>query len=158
MLETKHQFSRSLQFQSHSTWAKHLICWTNIKLHICDIKLTLIVMLHLTNFGLPIFPHLLALAICTIFFHRHHIWRCYIQITYTSTQHITPHHSIILHRSRHIIWVFQIQTTLRRRQRFIIIHPYALYTQRSHLHTIIVLPRCHTIMHLSRRQYRHHTQ
>ena len=132
VLKAEHQLGRTLQFQLHATRTKDLISWTDIKFHIGYIKLALIIVLYLADFLLPIVAHLLALGIGAILIRSHHIRRCYIHITHTSTEHIAVMYWVILNRSLHIIWAFQVQTTGLTSQIFIIIHPQCLHLHRSH--------------------------
>ena len=148
MFESEQQFRRTLHLQLYTTRTKHLISRSDIKFHIGDIKLTLIIVLHLTYFLLPILSHYLTFAVRTILIHRHHIGGSYLRFTNARAHHVATTCSVILHRSCHIIGCLQIQTTLRTGQILIIVCTYTLHLQWRHHHTVIILPRHNSVLRL----------
>ena len=141
MLKTKQQFRRTLQLQLHATRTKHLIRRTDIKLHIGNIKLALVVMFHLTNLPLPILPQLLTFRVRAILFRSHHIRGSNLHIANASTHHIAVGSRVILYRSIHIVRILQIQTAWHAVQILIRIGPNCFHLQRGHHHTIVIFPR-----------------
>ena len=141
MLKTKQQFRRTLQLQLYATRTKHLIRRTDIKLHIGNIKLALVVVFHLTNLPLPILPQLLTFRVRAILFRSHHIRGSNLHIANASTHHIAVGSRVILYRSIHIVRILQIQTAWHAIQILIRIGPYCFHLQRGHHHTIVIFPR-----------------
>ena len=155
VLKAEEQLSRTLHFQAHATRAKHFVCWTDIELHVRNIEFAFVIVLHFANLRLPVLSHLFAFAISAILVHGHHVGRRNIHVANTRVHDIVARHWVILHVGGHVVGILQIQTTLWTCQFFVGVCSHSLHLQRSHLHTIVFLPRCDAVLLL---RHRHHWQ
>ena len=129
MLEAKEQFGRSLHLELHTAGTEYLIRRTDVKLHVGDVELLLIVMLLLANLLLPVSMHQLLLRIGTILLGRHHIRRSDLGIAYLGAQHVHTALQIILHLRLDILRLLEVHAALRSGQLLIV-----LAHERRHLH------------------------
>ena len=109
-----------MHLQLHTARTEYLICRTDVKLHVSDVELLLVVMFHLTDLLLPIALHQLPFCIGFVFLRRHHIGRSDFRIAYLGMQYIHAGSQIILHLRFDIVGRSQIHTTARSRQILIV--------------------------------------
>ena len=82
VLESEQQLCRTLHLQLHTAGTEHLVCGTDIELHVRYIKLPLVAVFHLAYLLLPVAVHLLALAVLQILVLIEHVRRGDVHIAY----------------------------------------------------------------------------
>ena len=137
VLKSEEQFRRPLHLQLHTARSEYLVCWTDVELHVRDVELLLVVVLHLAYLLLPVLVHRLLFAVRRILLRRHQVRRRDIHIAYLRVNHIVPRVRLILHLRLHIRGVAQVQTALRQRQRLIILCPQLLHLRRCPIRRIV---------------------
>ena len=137
VLKSEEQFRRPLHLQLHTARSEHLVRRTDVELHVRDVELLLVVVLHLAYLLLPVLVHRLLLAVRRILLRRHQVRRRDIHIANLRVNHIVPRVRLILHLRLHIRGVAQVQTALRQRQRLIILCPQLLHLRRCPIRRIV---------------------
>ena len=137
VLKSEEQFRRPLHLQLHPARSEYLVRRTDVELHIGDVELLLVVVLHLAYLLLPVLVHRLLLAVRRILLRRHQVRRRDIHIANLRVNHIVARVRLILHLRLHIRGVAQVQTALRQRQRLIILCPQLLHLRRCPIRRIV---------------------
>ena len=109
MLESEEQLSATLHLELHTTRSEHFVGGTDIKFHVGDVELLLVVMLHLADFLLPVSVHHLSFGIVVIFVLRKQVWRSDIRVAYFRTDDIGSTLWLIFYGCGYIVRVLQVQ-------------------------------------------------
>ena len=123
MLEAEEQLRASLHLQLHTARTEYLIRRTDVKLHIGDVKLLLVVVLHFADLLLPVFMHDLPLRKVVILLLRQHVWRRDIRVTHLRPDDISARLRLVFYGRGDIIRVLQIQRTRRLHQLSVVLRP-----------------------------------
>ena len=97
VVKGKHQFRRTLQFKLHAPGTKDPVGRPDIELHVCNVELALIIMVHFGDFLLPIVMHNLLLRVASILLTIHNNRGSHINIPYLGVQDIVSCSGIVLH-------------------------------------------------------------
>ena len=116
MLETEQQLGATLHLQLYTARAEHLICRADVELHIGDVELLLVIMLHLADLLLPVLMHQLPLGIMIVLLLRQHVRRGDVRVTYLRADDIRPALRLVLHRRGDVLRVRQVHRTAGLRQ------------------------------------------
>ena len=130
MLETEEQFRTSLHLQLYTARTEDFVCRTDVEFHIRDVKLLLIVMLHFTDFLLPVLVHDFSFGILVILLLREHVWRGHIGLSYARVQDICACLRLILNASGDIRRIVQVHRTVRQIQVIKILRAELLHLRR----------------------------
>ena len=109
VLESEEQLGASLHLQLHTARTEHFVRRTDIELHVGDVELGLVVMLHLAYFLLPVPVHDLPLGVMVIFVLRQHIRRRDVGLADACVQHVHTCLRLVFHGGGYITRILQIQ-------------------------------------------------
>ena len=128
VLETKEQLRRSLHLELHTAGTKDLVCRTDVELHIRDVELLLVVMLHLADLLLPVPVHQLALSVLVVLVLREHIRRSDVRVAHARAYDIGTRLGLVLDGRGDVRRVLKIERRGRLRQLAVV-----LRTKLAHL-------------------------
>ena len=105
MLEAEQQLRASLHLQLHTARTEHLVRRTDVKLHIRDVELLLVIVLHFADLLLPVFMHDLPLRKVVILLLRQHVRRRDIGVPHSRADDIRAAFRLVFYGRGDIVWI-----------------------------------------------------
>ena len=109
VLESEQQFGGPLHLKLYTTRAEHFVCRADVELHVGNVELGLVVMLHLAYLLLPITVHDLPLRILVVLLLREHVGCGNIGVADTCVQHVGACLGLVLNGCGDVIRVAKVE-------------------------------------------------
>ena len=130
LLPAEAYLSRSLHLELHTAGAEDLVRRTDIELHVGDVELLLVVVLHLADFLLPVLAHRLLFAVGHVLCLGHHKRRGYLHVTYLCADDVAVGSGVEIGDRLYVLRVTEVQRRSGGGQIFVGVHLVVLALQR----------------------------